>query len=77
MAWPVFHYTKASTALDRILLSARLQLGPTGRLNDPYESEPHLVTIIQDRDEDEGMTRAELKLFEQAGDLLRRKSERP
>jgi hypothetical protein len=68
--WPLFHYTSATTALDHILVDAQLQLGPTSRLNDPYESEPHWVNFIQDAGEQD-MADAEMELFTRTSDLLR------
>ncbi len=45
---PLFHYTSAATALDYVLRDATLRLSPPSRMNDPFESDPHLVNLRGD-----------------------------
>lgn len=69
---PLFHYTSCPVALDYILRDRRLRLGPPTGTNDPAESEPHYVGIIQDREDEEWPPRrAEHSLFSDVSQLLR------
>jgi hypothetical protein len=42
---PLFHYTKAATALEHILADRQLRLGPPVDTNDPFESEPYSIAL--------------------------------
>jgi hypothetical protein len=68
-ARPLFHYTSAETALDYILVGRQLRLSPPSGMNDPFESDPHWVTLSGDWD---GAPDELLKLASSASDELRR-----
>jgi hypothetical protein len=70
---PLFHYTSANVALDNILTDGTLKLGAPAGLNDPFESEPHWVNLIDDLPATEPEPEPTMQLFERASDLLRSK----
>jgi Protein of unknown function (DUF2971) len=65
---PLFHYTPAATALDYILRDASLRLSPPSRMNDPFESDPHLVNLRGDLGDDRPDA---VQMIEDASQLLR------
>jgi hypothetical protein len=65
---PLFHYTTAATALDYILRDATLRLSPPSRMNDPFESDPHLVNLRGDLGEDRPDV---MQVIQDASQLLR------
>ena len=70
--WPLFHYTSASTALDHVLAEARLRLNTPRRTNDPFESEPLLVTMPEDEPvADNSRLGITVQTFHGISDLLR------
>jgi hypothetical protein len=64
---PIFHYTTSATALDYILRDARLRLSPPSRMNDPFESDPHLVSLRGDL----GDPNDAMRVMQNASQLLR------
>ncbi len=65
---PLFHYTTAATALDYILRDATLRLSPPSRMNDPFESDPHLVNLRGDLGEERPDV---MQVIQDASQLLR------